>query len=375
MLKKFEVKGFKNFKEKIYLDFSDVKQYSFNKFCIKDNLLKNGIIYGKNAIGKSNLGLAIFDITTHLVDKNIGPDLYEHYLTNDGDTKYAEYRYTFQFDQNEVIYTYQKSDVKTLIKEKLEINNIEVFNYSTKGSDNTFYVNNDYSDLFPNPHFQENKTSFLRYIIVNTRINNSNIIIILFKLYDFISNMLWFRSLGIGENRFIGYKDSIKKADDYYDFIFESNNLTKFQELIHNAGIENKLVARLTPENKKRLYFDGHPVTPFFRVASNGTIALYTYFYWTRNKDISFLFIDEFDAYYHYELAELIVKDLESRNFQTLLTTHNTNLLSNSIMRPDCYFILSSTGLSSIARSTKRELREGHNLEKLYINGEFGGNE
>ena len=84
------------------------------------------------------------------------------------------------------------------------------------------------------------------------------------------------------------------------------------------------------------------------------------------------MFLDEFDAFYHYELAETIVKLLKNMpQFQTILTSHNTNLLSNRIMRPDCYFILSENGLYSFANATKRELREGHNLEKLYMSGEF----
>ena len=84
------------------------------------------------------------------------------------------------------------------------------------------------------------------------------------------------------------------------------------------------------------------------------------------------MFIDEFDAYYHYELSESIVKLLEKMtNTQVILTSHNTNLLSNRIMRPDCYFILTKDKLTSLVNATDRELREGHNLEKLYMSGEF----
>lgn len=42
-------------------------------------------------------------------------------------------------------------------------------------------------------------------------------------------------------------------------------------------------------------------------------------------------------------------------------------------MRPDCYFILTKNKLTSFANATNRELREGHNLEKLYMSGEFNG--
>ena len=33
-------------------------------------LADNALIYGHNGVGKSNLGLAIFDIIGHLTDKN-----------------------------------------------------------------------------------------------------------------------------------------------------------------------------------------------------------------------------------------------------------------------------------------------------------------
>lgn len=66
------------------------------------------------------------------------------------------------------------------------------------------------------------------------------------------------------------------------------------------------------------------------------------------------MFIDEFDAFYHYELAKALVELLERMSgSQTILTSHNTNLLSNRIMRPDCYFILTDERLSGIIRYGK----------------------
>ena len=54
------------------------------------------------------------------------------------------------------------------------------------------------------------------------------------------------------------------------------------------------------------------------------------------------------------------------------MTSHNTNLMTNKMLRPDCLCLLSSKGtLTALCDATERELREGHNLEKMYISGEF----
>ena len=88
----------------------------------------------------------------------------------------------------------------------------------------------------------------------------------------------------------------------------------------------------------------------------------------------SFVYLDEFDAFYHYEMAEKVIRFFKRKypKCQMIMTSHNTNLMTNRIMRPDCLLILSSRGtLTSLCNATERELREGHNLEKMYISGEF----
>lgn len=79
-------------------------------------------------------------------------------------------------------------------------------------------------------------------------------------------------------------------------------------------------------------------------------------------------------VFYHYEMAVNVIKFLKRKypKCQIIMTSHNTNLMTNRLMRPDCLFILSGFGtLTSLGNATGRELREGHNLEKMYISGEF----
>lgn len=365
MLKLFEVSGFKNFNNPIHLDFSDVRDYKFNEDCIGNGLLQSIIVYGKNASGKSNLGLALFDIVSHLTSNNVTPGLYDYYLNVNNDAGIAEFHYVFSFDTGEVDYLYQKNEKQELLSEKVSIDGNLLFYYDYEKKQGDLL---GLETLLPTLNLSfRNGSSVLRYAISNSALAEDHP---LYSMHHFVAHMLWFRSLD--ENRYIGYKS---KSNDYYDFIFESDTKNQFEELLHQAGLKENLLVCEDADGKKRLYFDGKVLLPFFRAASSGTKALYTLFYWYKTApEVSLMFIDEFDAFYHYELAETIVRFLErTPDFQVILTSHNTNLLSNKIMRPDCYFILSDNQLTSFANATKRELREGHNLEKLYMSGEFNG--
>lgn len=363
MLKLFEVMGFKNFKDRITLDFSDVRDYKFNPACITNHLIGKMIVYGKNSIGKSNLGLAIFDIVSHLSSKNVTPNLYDYYLNVEAPTDYAEFHYIFVFGENTTDYTYRKNAKQDLIYEKLCIDNQLLYEYNYKTNAGNL---DGIRSLTPTLNLSmQDVDSILKYVISNTVLDDDHP---LRQMQRYVNSMLWFRNLD--ENRYIGYKT---KSNDYYDFIFEPAILKEFEQFLHAAGIAEGLTVNRDHDGKQRLYFDTATPLPFFRVASSGTKALYNFFYWYKTaKDVSMMFIDEFDAFYHYELAETIVSLLEKMSqTQVILTSHNTNLLTNRIMRPDCYFILTQGRISSLANATSRELREGHNLEKLYMSGEF----
>lgn len=85
-------------------------------------------------------------------------------------------------------------------------------------------------------------------------------------------------------------------------------------------------------------------------------------------------FIDEFDAFYHFELSESVQKRLgKISGVQIFTTTHNTDLMSNDLLRPDCYFLLKDNKIKAISDLTEKELRQAHNLQKMYKAGAFNG--
>lgn len=366
-LKRFEVENYKNFQHKITLDFSDIRDYKFNAKCIRDGLVKNAIIYGKNAVGKTNFGRAVFDITYHLVDKNRDPQVQLCYSNADSMDKRAKFCYTFISEGREIVYSYKKEEADQVVYEALQIDGELVFSFDFNNNKGDFSNLAKFGLETLNWEFRDNGISLLRYMANNLALDSKHPIM---SLMRFVNGMLWFCSLGNGNN-YIGFSTVIESMAEY---IIKNGFVHDFEAFLNAYGVSEKIKVAIGPDGRKGLYFEHRNLIPL-AMASSGTNALMAFYYWYKHAEkLSFLFIDEFDAFYHFELAEKIVRLLEDKfSMQVILTSHNTNLLTNRIMRPDCYFILTPEKLISFANATSRELREGHNLEKLFMSGEFDG--
>ena len=64
-------------------------------------------------------------------------------------------------------------------------------------------------------------------------------------------------------------------------------------------------------------------------------------------------------------------KVIELQNVQAIVTSHNTDLLSAGLLRPDCIFKLEENKIKSFSELTEKALREAHNLQKMYKAGAF----
>lgn len=366
MLKKLSVKNYKGFKDEITFDFSDFKDYQFNTYAIKDKLIKSAMIYGKNGSGKTNFGLALFDLTIHLTDKERNSMQSTNYLNGDSDEEFATFSYEFLIEKSNYKYEYKKTDSETLLYEVLYIDGNKIFSYNFTSHKGDFsglkIVNAEQLKIDESINM-----SVLRYITFNANIGEQNLIA---KLMKFINNMLWFKSTTEG-NAYIGFK---KGGKSLIDSLIESEKIKEFQEYLKRKDVIYNLEAKKTPVGKNVLVAKyKYRNYEFLETASNGTKALLLYFYWIQQlKSASFVFVDEYDAFFHTFLAkDLFLEIIKEIDAQMLITTHNTDLMSNNILRPDCYFILSDGKITSLPNCTERDLREGHNLEKMFKSGEF----
>ena len=371
MLVRFTVENYKSFKEPITLDFQGRRDYRYNNQCIRNGLLSKVVIYGANSSGKSNFGFALFDIVGLLTDKNTIPNQNDEltFINADSDSDVATFTYVFKKQNDYITYSYKKKKPKVITYEELYINDTKIFSYDFESKKfDLVNMGTIFADSLNFDYF-ENNFAILRYIANNTNQPESSYVKF---IMNFVSHMLWFRSLQ--ENGYIGLTTG---GDSLNQWIADNNLVKDFQMFLRDlAGMELNLdVYQIQQPAPIKLLVEKHKnkVLPFEQIASSGTRALELLFYWSKRfNEVSFLFMDEFDAFYHFDLAENVIKYIVNLdNVQTVFTTHNPKLASNEILRPDCYYTLQNGKLTSFADSTERELREGHNLEKMLRNGEF----
>jgi hypothetical protein len=217
---------------------------------------------------------------------------------------------------------------------------------------------------------ENSELSILKYIKNNTELLHNDINSTFMSFFTFVEQILYFRSLL--DRTYLGFDTGGKYI---FEEIVKKNNVENFQLFLNQAGIDCKL-AIIEELDKKNIAFDFNgKKLPFNEVASTGTTALALFYFWYQdikdNSRVSFLFVDEFDAFYHHSLSSLIVEKLKETGVQFILTTHNTSIMTNDLLRPDCYFEMTKKNIRSLSKSTQKELREAHNLEKMYKSGSF----
>lgn len=364
MLQKFAVTNFRGFEKRIELDLTHPRDYGFNTFAVKNGVIKNGIIYGPNGCGKSNFGLAIFDIVYHLTQKFKSPSYLMNYTFAGNQNGFVKFEYTFNFEGQIVEYQYSKDSRGILREEKVIVDSKKIFErrMGTIEIDSAVFPMED--PIRNNLAHNANNVSIINFLLTTYPLEESNYLI---RLQNFANTMLWFRSLE--DKEFIGLESSIYILDEY---IIRHNYVKEFADFLEKvSGQKFDFVKPVQGEKLLRVFIKGNPQI-FNSIASTGTHALTLLFFWLKHMDqASFVFIDEFDAFYHFKLSFDVCDALFKKDCQLFTSSHNTFLMTNDLLRPDCNFILKDNTIKALCDATDKELREGHNIEKLYRGGTF----
>lgn len=373
MLKSLTVSNFKAFKEPVTIDFSTTGNYAFNTEAVKNGLVKTAVMYGKNASGKSSLGLAIFDIVGTLTDNYISKENYANYENRYSNDMVISFEYTFSFNNRDVVYSYTKSRFRDILSEKLRVNDKILVDYNRLNDKNKIVLNMKGAEN-TNLILKQLNFSILRFIKSNVILVKNEENELFEKMYDFVSKMLLFWSLDT--RGFVGYTPI--SGQSIIEKIIKEDHFADLQKFFKEAGFEDELDHRIwNGAEQLMIKYGNDNEIDFNLAASSGMRSLLLVYYWLEDiadetKCPSFIFIDEFDAFYHFELSYFIIERLKSYGCQVLLTTHNTSIFTNDLLRPDCYYICSKDKIVNAHNATLKEIRFGHNLEKLYRGGTFG---
>ena len=376
MLAKFSVKNFKNFEKKFTIDLTQTKQYAFSEACVRDGIVKTGLIYGQNSIGKSNLGKAIFDIVQTVTDKTRNPFLYESYANARHPEEPVEFFYEFALEDARVRYEYRKRNREEILDETFFVDGEKVvdrhgteFATALQGAET---LNANKLDV---------RISAMRFVKANAALaeNRTNGIVAAF--FDFVDRMLMFSNLK--ENYYQGFAIGNAQVDVE---IVRRGKLAELEKFLRRAEVDCALKS-VELNGQPKLFFDfgGGRLIDFWTNASTGTQSLVYFFFWYMQMQDSaayrpsFLYLDEFNAFFHERTAAMIVWKLRETQCQVLLTTHDSNLLKNDLLRPDCAFNMlpeyrdaDSYVLGPLSSRTRKELRLAHNIPKMFRAGAFG---
>lgn len=226
-------------------------------------------------------------------------------------------------------------------------------------------------------------TLFLRTLYFNTKFASNDV---LKDWMDFLKNSVY---INMFKNQLIAYgktevsvarflnKSGCQSINNFFDeYNFEQNI-----EYVHSSiGGQVLMIAGNNP-SEKEIFFKRKGVNipiPFAEesLGNQNLIRILPAFLSVIERG-GMLLIDEFSSGFHNALESLLVRYfMEKANYaQMLFVSHSTNLLSNSILRPDQeYSVEFHCGEgSSVNRFSSEQPRSAQNIEKMYVSGVFGG--
>lgn len=377
MLTSITLKDYTTFIKKTVFDFKATNYKILEETNVGDNrILKGALFVGENASGKTqvlNSIILLLDLLLENAEQNF---ITKKSMYTNG-IKFSLI-YTFDVDSNEIKY-YVEFESNYINSEKLFLNDkliIERLKNTGKSYfDDTKTIDNLSLDL-----------SVVKLEYYNTRFNNNSI---LNKWFDFLKNSIYMNCM-LGGRSIKSYNVS-RISEQIIDKYAEKNDATKLNKLIDNIGYNSEIVFLNQSSNKdktiilnsdkkvigiKKKGTDFIMPLPFESTGNKAFMSsILPVDFATKNSCM--IIIDEFSSGLHNELEEALIRYFfnNSKNSQIFFTSHSTNLLDNSILRPDQIYAFNfdSKEGTCIKRFSDENPRESQNIEKMYLNGVFDG--
>ena len=369
MLKSYEISNFKSYKNRTKIDVEKTNYQTLAITNVNGKLLKGLMFVGANASGKSNGIIAIKFLLDCLLGKSdVNMDAYICIFSGN---PVMDLKYDFEIDGTDIEYSISYQRIDKIISEELKVDGMSVFSRNGSVAKVSISAETSYTDV-------PRKTLFLRDVYFNTKFRGNAV---LQKWFQFLENSVY---IDLYEKTLTQYKDidlTLKsyienEGTDEINRFFEEHN---FEQSIE---YDNKVLGHtIAVESAEKMIFFKRkgieePVPFMMESLGNKNLLnlLPSFFHCVKNGGM--LILDEFSSGFHNDLEELLLRYFmhNSTNGQIIFVSHSTNLLSNSILRPDQIYAVDFDGEGSmIKRFSSEKPREAQNLEKMYLGGVFSG--
>ena len=374
MLKKIKLDNYVTFTKPTEIDFTATNYKFLEGENVGNNkLLKGCLFVGENASGKTKILTSI----TFLLDLLFGNKEID-FMTNKSfftDKKTYKLEYTFIQEDVEIIYLIELG-INEIVSEKLIMDKKIIL--ERLGNTAKFSLNDEktFNDI---PH----KLLFLRRIYFDTNFYDNKVLL---NWFDYMKKSVYincyYRNVVTysGENLLVHEYLNNNTVDDINNFLEKINYNQKIEYGTETSDPKHKFSVK-SKDNKKFISFNKGGTDIFvpemFESTGNKTfMELLPSFLHSINNECMII-IDEFSSGFHNELEECIIKYFfhYSKNSQLFFTSHSTNILNNSLLRPDQIYSVyfDSKKGSQIKRFSDEMPRESQNTEKMYLNGVFNG--
>lgn len=378
MLAKMVLTNFKSFKNRTEVDFTKKNFSVLPQNIGPDDILKGGMFVGANASGKSNLLLAVKLLLDFLFkERDTNSGLFACLFSDDH--KFS-LEYYFIINGFNINYNVSIDSEKHFIEEKLCQNDTILLSRLGQGA--MSYIADSKGISYTEDDVAKD-TLFLRTLYFNTKFASNSVLV---NWMSFLERSVYINpfdrvSMSYGKEKLD--LNSYLQSDGCNEInkFFEAYSFEQQVEYTHTAKGTNYSITTGAKEDDKYIYFRRRGINepiPFMEESygNQNLLRLLPAFLTIINHG-GLLLIDEFSSGFHNALEELLVKFFmkNSNDSQMLFVSHSTNLLSNSILRPDQEYAVEFHGLdgSSVTRFSLQQPRTAQNIEKMYNSGVFGG--
>lgn len=371
MLKRVIAKNFKCFKNETIFDYTKTN-YKLLEQNTEGKNLKGVLFVGDNASGKTT-ALQPIKLMLDLLfkDRDISLVMYNCLFSTE---KITSLQFEFDVDNHEIKYEFS-FDRNVFIEERLTVDDQIVIERVKKNVRLQLEEEKSFHEV-------DDTLLFLKRVYFSTKFAGNKILI---QWFDELKKSVYINAYSRRIVSYNGKSLSVNKyleenGTNHINKFFEDNNFQfaiQYEKVVEKEGLRFEL-----DENEgKMVFFERQgietPLPIFMESTGNQTLINILPAILSVVENGGMLLIDEFSSGLHNKLEELLIRYImrNGKGMQLFFVSHSTNLLSNSILRPDQIYAVEMEGKegSKIKRFSDEQPRAAQNLEKMYLSGVFGG--